>query len=37
MITHPAFVVEPWQVHVSHLDLEVLAQAESVCALATGG
>src|SRR5216683_7161420 len=36
MITHPAFVVEPWQVHESHLDLEVLAQAESVFALANG-
>src|SRR6266851_996299 len=36
MITHPAFVVEPWRVHESHLDLEVLAQTESVFALANG-
>src|SRR6267378_4136572 len=36
MITHSAFVVEPWRVHESHLDLEVLAQAESVFALANG-
>ncbi len=36
MITHPAFVVEPWRVCESHLDLDVLAQAESVFALANG-
>ena len=36
MITHPAFVVEPWQVRESRLDLEVLAQTESVFALANG-
>src|SRR5260221_9899796 len=36
MITHSAFVVEPWRVHESHLDLEVLAQAESIFALANG-
>jgi trehalose/maltose hydrolase-like predicted phosphorylase len=34
MITHPAFVVEPWRVRESHLDLEVLARTESVFALA---
>src|SRR5260221_11521743 len=36
MITHSAFVVEPWRVHESHLDLEVRARAESVFALGTG-
>jgi alpha,alpha-trehalose phosphorylase len=36
MITHPAFTVEPWSVRETHLDLEVLAQTESVFALANG-
>ena len=36
MITHPAFEVEPWSVRETHLDLEVLAQTESVFALANG-
>ena len=36
MITHPAFEVEPWSVRETHLDLNVLAQSESVFALANG-
>jgi len=36
VITHPAFAVEPWSVRETHLDLEVLAQTESVFALANG-
>jgi alpha,alpha-trehalose phosphorylase len=36
MITHPAFAVEPWCVRETHLDLDVLAQTESVFALANG-
>ena len=36
MITHPAFAVEPWSVRETHLDLDVLAQTESVFALANG-
>ena len=36
MITHPAFTVEPWAVRETRLDLDVLAQAESVFALANG-
>src|SRR5262245_61960110 len=36
MITHPAFTVEPWTVRETHRDLEVLAQTESVFALANG-
>ncbi|MFL5928813.1 MAG: glycoside hydrolase family 65 protein [Gaiellaceae bacterium] len=36
MITHPAFTVEPWSVRETHLDLDVLAQTESVFALANG-
>jgi alpha,alpha-trehalose phosphorylase len=36
MITHPAFTVEPWTVRETHLDLDVLAQTESVFALANG-
>src|SRR5215470_2610858 len=35
-ITHPAFVVEPWSVRETALDLDVLAQTESVFALANG-
>jgi alpha,alpha-trehalose phosphorylase len=36
MITHPAFTVEPWSVREASLDLDVLAQTESVFALANG-
>ena len=36
MIPHPAFTVEPWAVRETHLDLDVLAQTESVFALANG-
>ncbi|HEY2218212.1 MAG TPA: glycoside hydrolase family 65 protein [Gaiellaceae bacterium] len=36
MITHPAYTVEPWSVRETHLDLNVLAQSESVFALANG-
>jgi alpha,alpha-trehalose phosphorylase len=36
VITHPAFAVEPWVVRETHLDLEVLAQSESVFALSNG-
>ncbi len=36
MIQHPAFVIEPWAVHETTLDLERLAQTESVFALANG-
>ena len=36
MITHSAFAVEPWAVRETHLDLDVLAQTESVFALSNG-
>ncbi|HEY2160460.1 MAG TPA: glycosyl hydrolase family 65 protein [Solirubrobacteraceae bacterium] len=36
MIDHPAFTVEPWAVRETSLDLERLAQTESVFALANG-
>jgi alpha,alpha-trehalose phosphorylase len=36
MITHPAFAVEPWSVREGRLDLDVLAQTESLFALANG-
>src|SRR5205085_10482192 len=36
VITHPAFAVEPWSVRETHLDLNVLAQSESVFALSNG-
>ena len=36
MIQHEGFVVEPWAVHETGLDLERLAQTESVFALANG-
>jgi alpha,alpha-trehalose phosphorylase len=36
MITHPAFPAEPWVVRESGLDLNVLAQTESVFALSNG-
>jgi alpha,alpha-trehalose phosphorylase len=35
-IQHPAFPVEPWVVRETHLDVERLAQTESVFALANG-
>jgi alpha,alpha-trehalose phosphorylase len=36
VITHPAFTVEPWAVTEDSLNLDVLAQSESVFALANG-
>jgi alpha,alpha-trehalose phosphorylase len=36
MIAHPAFTVEPWAVRELHLDLDMLAQTESLFALANG-
>ena len=36
MINHPAFSVEPWCLRATELDLAVLAQSESVFALANG-
>ena len=36
MIEHPAFPVEPWTVRETELDLDKLAQSESVFALANG-
>ncbi len=36
MIQHPAFVVEPWAVRETELDVDRLAQTESVFALANG-
>jgi alpha,alpha-trehalose phosphorylase len=36
LIQHEGFVVEPWSVHETALDLEFLAQTESVFALANG-
>ncbi|HET6547871.1 MAG TPA: glycosyl hydrolase family 65 protein [Solirubrobacter sp.] len=36
MITHPAFAVEPWSVTEEDLNLDVLAQSESVFALSNG-
>jgi alpha,alpha-trehalose phosphorylase len=36
MIQHPAFPVEPWALRETCLDLERLAQTESVFALANG-
>ena len=36
LIDHPAFPVEPWAVRETELDLERLAQTESVFALANG-
>jgi alpha,alpha-trehalose phosphorylase len=36
MIDHPAFTIEPWTVREAHLDLEVLAQSESIFALSNG-
>jgi alpha,alpha-trehalose phosphorylase len=36
MIGHPAFVTEPWSVRETGLDLDMLAQTESVFALSNG-
>jgi alpha,alpha-trehalose phosphorylase len=36
MILHPAFPEEPWKIRELHLDLGVLAQTESLFALANG-
>src|SRR3954449_1787210 len=36
MIDHPAFSVGPWTLHERRLDLDMLAQAESVFALGNG-
>jgi alpha,alpha-trehalose phosphorylase len=36
VITHPAFTVESWAVREIELDLDVLAQTESIFALANG-
>ncbi|MGH2883513.1 MAG: glycoside hydrolase family 65 protein [Solirubrobacteraceae bacterium] len=36
MIQHPAFAVKPWVVHETELRLDVLAQTESMFALANG-
>ncbi|MCC5576504.1 glycoside hydrolase family 65 protein [Microtetraspora sp. AC03309] len=36
MIKHPAFACEPWCLRVSGLDLDVLAQSESLFALSNG-
>jgi alpha,alpha-trehalose phosphorylase len=36
VITHPAFQIEPWSLRETDLDLEMLAQTESVFALANG-
>jgi DNA-binding CsgD family transcriptional regulator len=36
MILKDAFTIEPWNLRETHLDLDVLAQTESVFALANG-
>jgi alpha,alpha-trehalose phosphorylase len=36
VINHPAFTIEPWCLRATDLDLEVLAQTESVFALGNG-
>jgi alpha,alpha-trehalose phosphorylase len=36
MITHPSFALEPWALRETKLDLDVLAQTESVFALSNG-
>jgi alpha,alpha-trehalose phosphorylase len=36
MIENPAFTVEPWRIRETALDLDVLAQSESIFALANG-
>ncbi|MEU9886889.1 glycosyl hydrolase family 65 protein [Sphaerisporangium sp. NPDC051011] len=36
MITHPAFACEPWSLRLTGLDVDVLAQSESLFALSNG-
>ncbi|MFY4718332.1 glycoside hydrolase family 65 protein [Streptomyces sp. LaBMicrA B280] len=36
MITHPSYTVEPWSLRETELNLDVLAQSESVFALSNG-
>ncbi len=36
MISHPAFAVEPWRLRETSLDLDLLAQTESLFALSNG-
>ncbi|MCV7229575.1 glycoside hydrolase family 65 protein [Mycolicibacterium komossense] len=36
MITHPAYTVEPWCLRETRLDLDVIAQSESLFALSNG-
>jgi alpha,alpha-trehalose phosphorylase len=36
VITHPQYPVEPWAIRETHLDLELMAQSESVFALSNG-
>ncbi len=36
MINHPAFTIEPWCLRTTELELDVLAQAESLFALSNG-
>jgi alpha,alpha-trehalose phosphorylase len=36
MIQHPAFAVDPWSLRETSLNLEVLAQTESLFALSNG-
>ena len=36
MILRDSFTVEPWDLRETHLDLDLLAQSESVFALANG-
>ena len=36
MIQHPSCILEPWRIREDHLDLEVLAQTESIFALSNG-
>ena len=36
MIQHPSFRVEPWSLHETALNLDVLAQTESLFALSNG-
>lgn len=36
MITHPAFNIDPWGIHESKLDLDVLAHTESIFSLSNG-
>ena len=36
MIDHPAFAVEPWSLRETQLDLDILAQTESLFALSNG-